>query len=206
MIEMMLTTTTAVAARAPATPPVRDPAGYCVNSDALALLNLINALRVAQRAPPLQVSQAFGAAAQYHVESMSAHRYFSHDVIPDGQSWWQIAQEFGATSADHGENIAWGNADAGSTFDQWTSDAIHYDNLVDPHYTVIGIGRVVGPPPDPAFRETTTIWAVTFGDRLDRVAPRCPDNATPAATNVALSDAPTPRPTSIPLSDAPATP
>ena len=185
----------------------RDPSGYCVSAEDRALLTRINQLRRQAGAAPLQVSQAFGAAAQSHVASMSAQQYFAHDVLPDGLSWWALAQQFGATSQFHGENIAWGNADAQATVAQWMSDPIHYDNLVNPHYTVIGIGRVTGPPPDPAFAGTTTIWAVTFGDHLDQAARPCPDDrATPAGTTIPLSDAPTSAPMDAPLSDAPATP
>jgi uncharacterized protein YkwD len=189
------------------TPVARDPSGYCVSAADHTLLTRINQVRRLPGAAPLQVSQAFGAAAQYHVASMSAHHYFAHDLIPDGLSWWDLAQQFGATSQLHGENIAWGNADAQATVAQWMSDPMHYDNLVNPRYTVIGIGRVVGPPPDPAFSGMTTIWAVTFGDHLEQTARSCPDDrASPAATAIPLSDAPTPALTPVPLSDTLATP
>jgi uncharacterized protein YkwD len=189
------------------TPVARDPSGYCVSAEDHALLTRINQVRREAGAAPLQVSQAFGAAAQSHVASMSAQQYFAHDLIPDGLSWWELAQQFGATSQLHGENIAWGNADAQATVAQWMSDQIHYDNLVNPHYTVIGIGRITGPPPDPAFSGTTTIWAVTFGDHLEQAARPCPDDhATPAATAIPLSDAPTSVPIDAPLSDATAAP
>lgn len=169
----------------------------CVETEEQKLLDLINEHRRKNSLPALIMSKAFHAASEYHSKSMSDNGYFSHDLVPEGKTWWQSAQSFGAKSGFRGENIAWGY-DAKGTFDQWRNSPAHNDNMLNPNYTVIGLGRFAGNAPVSGSTQQTQIWASSFGDQLDSVAVPCTNAITP--TPIAPTRTPTPvPPTSTPI-------
>jgi uncharacterized protein YkwD len=156
----------------------------CVTAEEQQLLTLINDARSQAGVGPLTMSEEFLAASLSQVKSMSDEGYFAYDS-PDGTTWWENAQDHGAESEYRGENISYG-FDAAGTFNQWWASAEHKDNMIDPNYTVAGIGMIIGPSPAGDGQVTTT-WAAAFGDTLGTPAQPCAAPSTPTAVPPATS-------------------
>jgi uncharacterized protein YkwD len=129
-----------------------------------AFLTLINAYRVQNSAPALQVSIALTNSAQWMSTDMANNNYLDHtDSL--GRDPYTRMIAFGYDyNTDEGENVAAGNSDASDTFTQWKNSAEHNANMLDASYLVIGIGR--------AYSATSTYgwyWTTDFGGYVDAV-------------------------------------
>jgi uncharacterized protein YkwD len=119
----------------------------------------INAYRQANGAGALTVSPTLTQAAKWMSTDMAAKRYFDH-TDSQGRDPFQRMCAFGyCAQTSKAENIAAGEATAARTFDQWKNSAEHNRNMLDPHYTVIGIGRAPGTSGDPY----SWYWTTDFG-------------------------------------------
>jgi uncharacterized protein YkwD len=148
------------------TPEAGTPAGaalaYELDAEERAFLSLINAHRARSGLGALQPSIALSRAAQFHSDDMAARDYFSH-ALADGRSYAESIQDSGYTARTAvGENIAGGNGDASSTFEQWKNSAGHNANMLDARYAVIGIGRAHGDGSRYGW-----YWTNTFGGAVD---------------------------------------
>jgi uncharacterized protein YkwD len=97
-------------------------------------------------------------------EDMATKGYFDHTDSLGRDPFTRMAQ-FGYTFGTYmGENIAAGNATAQDTFTQWKNSPGHNQNMLDPQYLVIGIGRysVKGSP-------YGWYWTTDFGGVVDAV-------------------------------------
>jgi uncharacterized protein YkwD len=93
-------------------------------------------------AKPLTMNEQLRVAARRHSVDMGVRGYFDH-VSPEGT---QPADRMKAAGFDvsvgwNGENIAAGRATAQGTVQQWMDSPGHCENIMDPHFTVIGVGH-----------------------------------------------------------------
>lgn len=127
----------------------------------LAEVRLINRFRAARGLPRLRVDRTLTRAAGWMSYDMGRTRRFSH-TDSRGRDPFTRLRAFGYPSSDtwRGENLAAGNADAGSTYRQWLNSPPHRANWLNPRYRAIGIARVRVPG-----SPYTWYWATTFGSR-----------------------------------------
>lgn len=160
-------------------PVTTDASAYCADSAELDMLRLINAYRAEHGIAPLSLSVTLGAAAKHHSESMAEFNYFdaSHDLHFEGENqdqtitWQENIQNYGYpdnTRTSRAENLAAGYESAAETLVQWQTSSSHDEQLLDPKYQVIGIGRAFNPE-----SEYKWYWTVTFGSLLDSKALAC---------------------------------
>lgn len=102
---------------------------------ALALLIMVNDYRDVNGALPLLPSAHLTVAAQYHAGGMT----FSHtDSL--GRGPFERMGDYGFTSDRRAENLARGSSKPTAILDAWASSPGHNRNLLDPQFTVAGIG------------------------------------------------------------------
>lgn len=140
---------------------------YCPDSQESAFLTLINTYRAEHDLAALRLSRALGAAAEQHSRDMANGDYFAH-TLSDGTSWSDNIKKHGYDDETAlGENIAAGNASAEATFNQWVASTSHRENMLNPDFKAIGIGR--------ASNEDSSYdwyWTTTFGGKQD-AQPSC---------------------------------
>jgi uncharacterized protein YkwD len=120
---------------------------------AAALLCEVNAVRDAWDRSPLVLQRNLTAAAGWHAADMAANRYFSHKS-PDGETLADRLDRvnFIPVHSDRwraGEDLAAGSHLAGTPaaiVDGWMNSSDHRANLLDPGYTMVGIGVSRGWP------------------------------------------------------------
>lgn len=114
-------------------------------------LRIINEYRAANGAPCLTASPTMNDAADYMSRAMGEQGFFDHNEPPcddagdicTGRDPFDRITAFGHTEwTTAAENIAAGNAAAAPTFEQWRTSPGHNENMLDPSFTSIGIGRV----------------------------------------------------------------
>lgn len=112
------------------------------------VLRLANAARYQQGLPPLAGDQALTGTARRHSGDMLARSFFSH-VNPDGSSLSQrLPRGYGPVLRQSGENIWMGSGQntydprhlAGTIMTTLMASPGHRHNLLDPHYTHLGVG------------------------------------------------------------------
>ena len=114
-------------------------------------LRIINEYRAAIGAPCLTASPTMNDAADYMSRAMGEQGFFDHNEPPcddagdicTGRDPFDRITAFGHTEwTTAAENIAAGNGGAAPTFEQWRTSPGHNENMLDPGFTSIGIGRV----------------------------------------------------------------
>lgn len=158
--------------------------GSAPDAEESALLARINAYRVQSGLGALVQSAALTAAAAWKANDLGANGYFSHDDL--GRSWTQRFADCGyAGTPNISENLAAGNPDAESTFQQWRESSGHSANMLNPSMKAIGVARAytAGSP-------FGWYWTATFGSLLDGAA--APQNGASAAPQspVSITSAP----------------
>jgi hypothetical protein len=155
-----------------------------------AFLTLINDYRAQNGLGPLQVSMTLTNAAKWMSSDMGQTNYFSHtDSL--GRDPFVRMSTFGYNYPTWmGENIAAGFADALNTFNQWKNSPVHNQNMLNPNYQVIGIGRVY--QPGSTYRY---YWTTDFGGYVDQTLGTASPTPTPSPTPIST---PTPTPTPDP--------
>jgi uncharacterized protein YkwD len=122
-----------------------------LDDEELEFLRIINEYREANGAPCLTPSPTMNEAATYLSGAMGEQGFFDHNEPPcddagdicTGRDPFDRITAFGHTQwTSAAENIAAGNAAAAATFEQWRTSPGHNENMLDPGFTSIGIGRV----------------------------------------------------------------
>jgi len=153
-----------------------------LDSEQLSFLTLINNYRAQNGAGPLQVSVDLENSSQWMSTDMATKNYFSHTDSLGRDPFTRMAA-FGYNYATYeGENIAAGNSDAQDTFTQWQTACdpgsngactyAHRQNMLNPAYKVIGIGRAYG-----ASSAYGWYWTTDFGGVVDQVLSTAPSGA-----------------------------
>jgi uncharacterized protein YkwD len=137
-------------------------AEYCPDSQEWAFLSLINDYRTQNGLPTLTLSRALGAAAEQHSRDMANENYFNH-TLSDGTSWSDNIRNHGYDADTAlGENIAAGRSAASDVFNLWLNSTTHRQNMLNPDFVAIGIGRASNS--DSTF---VWYWTTTFGGKAD---------------------------------------
>src|SRR4029079_16600268 len=102
------------------------------------LVDLANGDRAQHGYGTLTLNSTHVAAAQAKANDMAAKGYFAH-VSPDGTDPWHWFKEAGYQFDYAGENLAVNFVDSGDVNDAWMNSPTHRDNILNPHYTEIGI-------------------------------------------------------------------
>jgi len=174
MLALVLVMSFSVTASAQSTYPNRTTDSTCLNAQEKQFLTLINNYRASKGLKALKASKSLNIASFTHSKDMGARKYFSHTTkspLPAGQSgsaFTNRMSDAGYTfNTTKGENIAAGYATAQAVFNGWKASSGHNANMLNPKFTVIGIGMatVAGSP-------YGTYWTTDFGGTTD-AAPGC---------------------------------
>ena len=112
-------------------------------------------------APPVSWSGNLAMAAQLHSKDMVRKNFLSH-TGSNGSSAGQRISRQGYSWRTYGENIAFGNPTVPSVIQGWLVSERHCRNLMNPAFTEIGAGYVIGPfGGNPAAR----YWTFDLADR-----------------------------------------
>ncbi len=108
---------------------------------------------------PLVMDPALQCAARLHSKDMAERGFFDHDN-PSNEDPWQRIDAAGFLGFAGGENIAAGNSTGQSTVDQWMDSGGHCSNIMNPGFTLIGVGYYPG-------GDWGHLWTQTFGRTKD---------------------------------------
>jgi uncharacterized protein YkwD len=126
------------------------------------IVHCTNRERVVRGLPALRRNPVLRHAAKYHAQNMLRYGFFRHDDV-FGQSPVDRVERFGhrGTFRWIGENIAVGNWSARDTCRAWMASAEHRSNILNAHFTMVGVGfaRSGGGP---------TYYVEDFGSRRTR--------------------------------------
>jgi uncharacterized protein YkwD len=134
----------AVSARAganavtPATP--LGPSGASITPGEMAVVRVMNTMRVRHGVAPLRVGRTLTRAARSHSADMSRRGYFDHGAFV------RRLRAFGVRAPYLGENIASGTQplSAGAIVQMWMLSPPHRQNLLDPSFKRVGVGAAGG--------------------------------------------------------------
>ena len=107
------------------------------------ILELMNAKRVEAGLQPLSMDDKLQSIARYKSNHMIQNRYFSH-TNPDGTNWTNWLKTIGYKYNSTAENIAYNTNDPVELFNQWWNSEGHRKNMMNPSYTKVGIGVLLG--------------------------------------------------------------
>ena len=106
----------------------------------------INAERVAVGLPALQLDPNLVMVARERSNDMAQKGYFAH-VSPTGETAFTIMDRYGIPYAWAGENLARNNypddESVAVTMRDWMASQGHRDNILNPHYSTVGVGAAV---------------------------------------------------------------
>ncbi len=106
------------------------------------LVNQLNQSRREAGLPPLQVDPKLTQAAREHSQLMSARNQLGH--VLEGEP--SVANRLAATGLRFnrsGENVGY-NTDFNGLHSGWMNSPPHRENILDPRFTLVGIGVVKG--------------------------------------------------------------
>lgn len=131
--------------------PVPKPAGVApvvndvlaLNSEEMAVLDGVNAIREAESLSELVDVSELNEAAQLHAEDMATKGYFAHNS-PQGIQYTEWAQIAGYRYSYYGENLAEGFTSGDDIVTAWENSPDHFANIVNANYTETGLGEATG--------------------------------------------------------------
>lgn len=107
------------------------------------LVDLANADRTQAGLGTLSVNPILVAVAQAKANDMASKGYFAH-TSPDGLDPWHWFKQQSYAFDYAGENLAIDFSDSGDVERAWMNSPTHRQNLLDPHYTEVGIATAQG--------------------------------------------------------------
>jgi uncharacterized protein YkwD len=96
-------------------------------------------------ADPLETDEVLRCSARLHSLDMFDRMYFDH-VNPDGLDPFNRMELAGFSGSTMGENIAMGQTDPVEVMVAWIDSDGHCSNILNPNYTLIGVGYYPGSP------------------------------------------------------------
>ena len=93
----------------------------------------MNSYRASVGAPSLSLDSSLNQIAEIRAEEISRPNCFSH-IRPDGTKTYNLFPNRWC-----GENIAWGQTSASSVSTSWYNSLSHRDNILNTHYTKMGV-------------------------------------------------------------------
>ena len=103
-----------------------------------AVVALTNESRRREHLEPLRVNAKLTAAANRKLDDMIQRAYFEHRS-PDGRQPWDFMWAAGYCYRYAGENLAMGYRDAAAQQRGWMDSRRHRENILNEHYTEIGV-------------------------------------------------------------------
>jgi uncharacterized protein YkwD len=113
-------------------------------------------------APPLTMEPILRCSARLHSLDMFTRGYFSHDN-PDGLDPFDRMANAGFKGQAMGENIAQGQMSPEDVMTAWMDSDGHCSNIMNPTFTLIGVGYHPGSASD---RKKQRYWTQNFGTPL----------------------------------------
>ncbi len=170
----------------PTPPPTTPPA---LDSEESAFVTLINNYRAQNGVGLLQVSVTLQTASQWMSTDMASDNYISHtDAL--GRSTQARLAAFGYSYSPWGENLAAGDSDAQTTFNDFVTDCdpdssgnctySHRANILNGSFVALGVARAYS-----ANSMYGWYWATDFGGYLDQALNPTPPSAPVIASFVA---------------------
>lgn len=101
------------------------------------VLELVNAERAKVGVKPLELDFSLISAANIRAEEICES--FSH-TRPDESEFSTVLDELNISYYCSGENIAAGSDSAEVTVQQWINSPGHYENIINPAFTQLGVG------------------------------------------------------------------
>ncbi|MBR4770957.1 MAG: LysM peptidoglycan-binding domain-containing protein [Clostridia bacterium] len=105
------------------------------------VVDLVNEIRAAEGLGKLEENWELSRVARFKSKDMREKRYFSH-TSPTYGSPFEMMRAFGLAYRTAGENIAMGYPTPRSVVDGWMNSEGHRANILNPSFTVIGVGYV----------------------------------------------------------------
>lgn len=107
------------------------------------LVDLANEDRSTLGLKDLSINDKLVEAAQMKANDMAEKSYFAH-ISPDGKTPWYWIKQSGYTYVYAGENLAVNFFDSEDVEDAWMNSPTHKANILNNHYTEIGIATAPG--------------------------------------------------------------
>lgn len=103
------------------------------------VISIINRWRKNAGLRALKKDSDLTEMANVRAEELAWSGKHSH-YRPDGRYFSSIFKDNGYTKGTAGENIGWGYPDAESVCEAWRNSPTHYENIMNPKFTRIGVG------------------------------------------------------------------
>ena len=103
------------------------------------VLRLVNEIRAEAGVAPLTLDTTLCKAASMRALEMDYSNEVSH-TRPNGKDCFSVLEFYGISFGTCGENIAAGQTSASSVVKGWKNSPGHYENMVNPSYTKLGVG------------------------------------------------------------------
>jgi hypothetical protein len=147
------------------------------------LVDLANGDRTDAAVDGLRINPKLVAAAQAKANDMAEKGYFAHET-PEGYDSWHWFKQVGYDYAYAGENLAVDFSESSDVEKAWMKSPTHRDNILNAHYTEIGIATAKG-----MYKGRETTFAVQmFGRPSAREVARAIGAPPAAAESVATPD------------------
>jgi uncharacterized protein YkwD len=106
----------------------------------------VNGQRLAAGLPALQLDGRLVTVARERSNDMAVNNYFAH-TSPTGETAFSIMDRYGIPYGWAGENLARNNYPDSEAvavaLQDWMASQGHRDNILSPHYSLIGVGAAV---------------------------------------------------------------
>ncbi len=132
------------------------------------IIDEINRLRRSKGLNKLIYNENLEKAARIRSKEMYVNNYFEHER-PNGDSWETVlTEDVPIYNTGRGENLAFAKSDSmvrhqtgEEWFEQWEGSPGHYENMVRPQFTHIGVGVYYAVDDDGEYHSyATTIFAI----------------------------------------------
>jgi uncharacterized protein YkwD len=132
-----------------------------LDTEEVAFCQQVNTYRAQNGLAPVKVAVTMTKAARWMSADLATKNYFDHtDSL--GRSFSTRLGSFGYRGTTVSENLAAGSSGATATLNQWRNSAPHNQNLLNPAWRFMGIGR--------AYAADSTYgwyWTADFGTTTD---------------------------------------
>jgi len=120
------------------------------------VVQLVNVERQKYGLPALYYDPAISDVARTKSQDMAVNHYFAHNSPTYGMAS-DMLLKFGITWSAWGENIASGQDTPEIVVSEWMNSPTHRENILSPHFTLIGVGYYVD-------SSGTPYWTQMFTD------------------------------------------
>jgi len=132
-----------------------------LSSEVRTQLRLINHYRATNGLHRLRFDKRLLKTADWMAADMPRYDYFDHVDHLTRDPFARLSDFKYPENTWRGENLAAGNADAQSTFQQWVDSTPHRKNMLNPNYRAVGLSRVCNPD-----SQYDCYWVTEFGSRV----------------------------------------